>query len=48
MTLEAKTYALRVQRLLRSGYTLKPILAKVSVPAPGKTGVATVKTVPAG
>lgn len=51
VTPEAKAYAIKVRDLLDpdiGGYTLKPILAKVSVPRPGTSGVATVKTVPAG
>lgn len=51
VTPEAKAYAIKVRDLLDpdiGGYTLKPILAKVSVPRPGTSGVATLKTVPAG
>ncbi|MBU1620432.1 MAG: DUF637 domain-containing protein [Gammaproteobacteria bacterium] len=49
VTAEAKAYAIDLKKKLDSGvFTLKPILAKVQVPAPGQTGVATVKVTPAG
>ncbi|MDK2593796.1 DUF637 domain-containing protein [Pseudoalteromonas obscura] len=45
VTPEAKRFAEQLQDLIAKGYTIKPILAKVSVPEPGKTGTATVKIV---
>ncbi|MCE9687167.1 DUF637 domain-containing protein [Shewanella sp. AS16] len=47
VTQEAKAYATNLINLQKAGYTLKPLLAKVSVPAPGQSGIATVTVTPA-
>ncbi|RZM69797.1 hypothetical protein C3B51_23320, partial [Pseudoalteromonas rubra] len=48
VTAEAEAYANELLKLKREGYKIKPILAKVKVPKPGQTGVASVSMVPAG
>ncbi|MCG7550388.1 MULTISPECIES: DUF637 domain-containing protein [Pseudoalteromonas] len=45
VTPEAENFAIELQKLMKQGYKIKPILAKVSVPEPNTTGTATVKIV---